>query len=120
MYAPLVGRILVGGFFLWNGIQAVLGLDSTISVFIQNGLPQPTALALLAAGLEVLGGVALVVGFKTRLSAVLLAVYLILISTLVGGASGPVQTQTFLEHMAIIGGLLYICAYGSGGYSLEK
>lgn len=120
-YAPLLGRILVGGFFLWNGIQAVLNLDATIGTFIQTGLPQPTTLALLAAVLEVLGGIALVLGFKTRLSAILLAIYLVLVSGLLmaTGSSSPAQTQTFLGHMAIVGGLLYICAYGSGKYAVE-
>ncbi len=119
-YAPLFGRILVGGFFLWNGIQAVLNLDATVGLFIQSGLPQPAGLAVLAAALEVVGGIALVVGFKTRLSAILLAIYLVLISTLLIKTLDSVQTQTLLEHMAIIGGLLYICAYGSGRYSGER
>ena len=119
-YAPLIGRILVGGFFLWNGIQQLLDLDTTVSVFTQAGLPQPNYLALGATALEIVSAIALVVGFKTRLSAVVLVLYLLLMSVFLITASSPPQTQTFLENMAIVGGLLYICAYGSGIYSLER
>lgn len=119
-YAPLIGRILVGGFFLWNGIQQILNLDTMVDIFTQTGLPQPTYLVLGAAALEIVAAMMLVVGFKTRLSAAVLVLYTLAASVLLIYIPGPGNTQIFLGNMAIVGGLLYICAYGSGAWSTER
>ena len=119
-YAPLIGRILVGGFFLWNGIQQILNFDAMVGIFIQTGLPQPTYLALGAATLEILVAMALIVGFKTRFSAAVLVLYTLVASVMLIYIPGPGNTQIFLANMAVIGGLLYICAYGAGVWSTDK
>lgn len=109
----------MGGFFLWNGIQGVLNFLATTDIFITLGFPQPVAFAAAACAVEVLGGIALVVGYKTRLSAGFLILYSTLVSCITFDISSAVQTQLFLANTAIVGGLLYICAYGAGRFSQD-
>jgi len=110
-YAPLVGRILVGGFFLWSGIQEVLNLPFAVSMLALQGLPQPALLAVLAAAIMIGGGLALVTDFKTRIFALLLVGYLLVSSLTLFGDLTPSHLQLFLHSMAIVGGLLYMAAF---------
>ncbi len=119
LYAPLLGRIMIGGFFLWNGIHQALNVPTTISIFSSIGFPQPIAWALGAISIEVLGGIVLIVGYKSRISASILALYTTA-SILLVGSLGAFQLQLFLANMAVVGGLLYVSTYGSGRWSTDR
>lgn len=119
-YAPLFGRILVGGFFLWNGIQQALNLPAATEIFIALGLPNPVLFATLATAVEVGGGIGLILGFRTRMCAALLAFYVMLASGSFFNTNTAAGMQLFLQNMAILGGLLYITAYGSGKWSTDR
>jgi uncharacterized membrane protein YphA (DoxX/SURF4 family) len=110
-YAPLVGRIFVGGFFLWSGIQEVLNLPFAVSMLALAGAPQPTLLAVSAAAVMIGGGIALVVDFKTRIFALLLIAYLLVSSLSLFTDLTPSHLQLFLQSLAIIGGLLYMASF---------
>ncbi len=119
IFAPLIGRILVGGFFIWNGIETALNFPAAVGSIITTGAPMPVALAVASIAIEVLCGIALVVGFKTSPAALLLALYVIVVAFFYTGfSSGSAQTL-FLQDMAIVGGLLYISAYGSGSWASD-
>jgi putative oxidoreductase len=119
IFAPLIGRILVGGFFIWNGILATLNLSSTVSSMIAVGAPMPTALAIAAIAVEVLCGIALVVGFKTSPAALILALYVVVVAFFYTGFGTSSAQALFLQDMAIVGGLLYISAYGAGSWASD-
>jgi len=119
IFAPLIGRILVGGFFIWNGIVATLNLSSTVSSMIAVGAPMPTALAIAAIAVEVLCGIALVVGFKTSPAALILALYVVVVAFFYTGFGTSSAQALFLQDMAIVGGLLYISAYGAGSWASD-
>lgn len=118
IYAPIIGRILVGGFFLWEGIENALNFPA-MSVFLTSlGLFGTSAwlAALLFVAIEVLGGISLIVGYKLNITALVLALYIVITSPLylLDSALGGVSLQFFLQNMAIVGGLLYISAFGNG------
>ncbi len=92
LYAPIVGRILMGGYFLWSSVGVILNT------------PNLTSLIGAAVLIEALGGIALIVGYKTRLAALILAVFTLVVSF--------TAVQYELNSIAVIGGLLYISAYG--------
>ncbi len=120
LYSPLIGRIFLGGFFLWNGIEEILNFSGTQNIFLAiNNLPYPTIFAILATAIEVLGGIMLIVGLKTRISATVLILYILVTSTLFFSSSTSLTTQLFLENMAVVGGLLYVTAYGAGSWSKD-
>ncbi|MDE1924799.1 MAG: DoxX family protein [Patescibacteria group bacterium] len=110
VFAPIIGRILVGGFFLWNGIAETLNFPSTALLVQTRGLPEPLLIAGLLITIEVLGGIALVVGFKMRQAALILVIFTIAAAFLYSDFSNNLYIQLFLENMAVVGGLLYISA----------
>ncbi len=116
-FAPIVGRILLGGFFLWSGIQKVLNFDSLVGYFGHAGFPQPLYVALFIVVLETLCGIAVVVDIKTKFFAILLAVYLLITSFLFFRISSVIETQLFLENMGLVGGLLILGGLGSSKWS---
>lgn len=113
-YAPLFGRIFLGGFFVWDGVRALLHLPSLVDIFFTANVPEALSVAIFAASISVLGGILLVVDFKPRIMAGVLASYLLIFSVVLFMSSSPLGTQLFLEHMAVVGGLLYVMAFGSG------
>lgn len=118
-FAPIVGRILVGGFFLWSGIEKTLNFTGFVGFFASAGYPQPVAFAIGVLVIEVLGGLALIVDLYTRPFALLLALYVLVSATLSFGAVNATQVQLFLQSMAILGGLLLVVALGRGRYSRD-
>jgi len=117
IFAPLIGRILMGGFFLWNGIEATLNFPNTVVVFANVGSPSPIALALLAIAIEVGCGILLIVGLWSRVAALVLVGFVVATAFMQTGAQTPLAQALFLQDVAIIGGLLYVSAYGAGAWS---
>ena len=109
----------MGGFFIWNGILIALNFTGTVGSIISAGAPVPVTLAIIAVAVEVLCGVGLVVGFKTSAAALLLAIYLVIVAFFYTGFQTGAAQTLFLQDMAIVGGLLYISAYGAGSWATD-
>lgn len=116
IYAPIIGRVLVGGYFLWEGIVNALNFATTVQLLASAGVPAPVVFGVLAVAVEVLGGIALITGFKTSQTALLLAVFSVVTSFLYITLNSPLALSLFLQNMAIVGGLLYISAFGNGAW----
>jgi len=106
-YAPTLGRILVGGYFLWVGIEAAFYFPDAVAQIAALNPAWPVAATLGIIAVEVLGGLALVAGFQTRAAALIMALYAIAAAFLYAPLSGGAGSL-FLSHIAIVGGLLYI------------
>jgi putative oxidoreductase len=120
-WAPLVGRVLIGILFLAAGVQKIMGFAGTAGFIGSTGLPMPEVLAVLAILFEVGGGLSLILGFKARIGALALAVFIIATSLIFHlDFADQMQVTTLMKNMAIVGGLLYILTYGAGGYGLDK
>jgi len=113
-YAPVVGRIFLGGFFLWNGIQAALNLPAAAQIFANHGLSGSLYWALAAIIIEVLGGIGIVAGIWIRSSSLLLAFYLLIQSAFVTNFGSDPELNLFVINLGLIGGLLYVAAFGVG------
>jgi putative oxidoreductase len=117
IFAPLIGRILMGGFFLWNGIEAALNFANTTGTLASAGSPSPVVLAIVTIAIEVGCGILLVVGLWSRVAALILVVFVIGTAFLQTGPQSAVAQALYLQDMAIVGGLLYVSAYGAGVWS---
>jgi putative oxidoreductase len=124
--APLFGRILFSTVFLFSGLTKVMAF-SMMSGFAQaKGMPFPTLMIAGAAALEILGGLALLSGFQTRITAWILFVYLIPTTLIfhnfwtLTGAGQQDALVHFLKNLAIMGGLLIVATFGAGAYSLDN
>ena len=121
----LVARLLLAVLFLPAGIGKITGFAGTVGYISSVGLPMPTVAAALAAAVEVLGGLALVFGFGTRLAALALAFFTLVASFFFHAywnlpeAQQMMQQLMFFKNVAVTGGLLALAAFGAGGWSLD-
>jgi putative oxidoreductase len=114
----LLARILLSILFFVSGIGKITGYASTVAYMTAAGVPG--ALLPLAILTELLVPLALVLGWHSRVAAVLLAGYSILAAWLFHMNFGdPVQAVMFLKNVSIAGGLLLVAANGAGRCSLD-
>lgn len=115
----LFGRLLLGLIFVLSGVFKFSHLMQTAAVMAKAGIPGPMVhpLLYLAAPTELLVGLALVSGFRTRIAALVLFLFLIPV-TLVFHHT-PDQQINFMKNLAIMGGLLIVASQGGGGLSVD-
>jgi len=113
----LAGRILLATIFVHAGLSKIGAYAGTQAYMADAGVPGALLPAVIA--LEVLGGIALVIGYRARLSALLLAVFTVLSALLFHLAPDQMQQLMFLKNLAIAGGLLVLAARGAGAWSLD-
>jgi putative oxidoreductase len=122
----LVGRILLAAIFVISGFNKISGFESVAGYIASKGLPVPQVLAALTIALELGGGILLVVGFKTRIVALLFFLWLIPTTIIfhkfwgIDAAQVQNQMNNFLKNVSIMGGMLLLCAFGPGALSVDK
>ncbi|WP_296403414.1 DoxX family protein [Psychrobacter sp.] len=116
--SALLGRLLLVSIFIYSGIGKITGYAATQGYMESVGVPG--VMLPLVIILEVLGGLAVLFGFKARLAAFLLAGFSIL-SALIFHADFGDQNQAinFMKNLAMAGGFLMIVAHGPGAYSVD-
>jgi putative oxidoreductase len=124
--AALIGRILLALMFVVAGVGKIGGFDGTVGYIASKGLPLPVVLAAGTVALEIVAGVALIVGYKVRWAALALAAFTLLATVIfhaywaMPAEQQMVQQLMFLKNIAVTGGLLMVFALGAGRYSLDK
>jgi putative oxidoreductase len=116
----LIARIFLSLIFLYSGVQKILHISGTQQSMAQRGMPLTGYFLAGAIFVEIFVGLSLLLGFKARWAALILAIYLIP-TTLVFHArfSDQMQIIQFLKNLAIIGGLLMMAAFEGGRISLD-
>ena len=116
----LLGRILLAAIFLLSGFGKLTASSGTAGYFGAMGLPVPTVTAIVVGLIELLGGIAILVGFQTRIAAWVLAIFTIA-TALVAHTGWADQNQMihFLKNVAITGGFLVLASSGPGAYSID-
>ena len=121
----LIGRLLIAALFLPAGLAKLSGFEGTVGYITSVGLPLPTVAAAVALAVEVLGSVALIVGFQTRIAAAVLAVFTVVASVFfhafwaAASEQAFVQQLLFFKNIGVIGGLLVLVSSGAGAWSLD-
>lgn len=122
----LLGRILLATLFLGACISRLTGIAAATAYFTKLGFPMPDVMVWLACLVELVGGVLLILGWHTRRAAWLLILFVAIATAMAhrfwqfDGAQYVNQMNHFLKNLAIIGGLLYITAFGPGAVSLDE
>ena len=125
-FGPLAGRILISAIFLISGYHKIIGFAGVSGMMAKMGMPAPDLLIAGAIACEIGGGLMVLLGWNACWGALLLIVFTIPATLMFHNfwAVGPADYQNQLIHfqknLAMIGGLLYIMAMGSGPYSLKK
>lgn len=116
--AQLTGRVLISAIFIMAGINKIIGYTGTQGYMDSMGVPG--ALLPLVILLEIGGGLAVLVGWQTRIAAFLLAGFTVL-SALIFHASFSDQMQSilFMKNLAMAGGLLFLVAGRRHEWSID-
>jgi putative oxidoreductase len=125
--SPLVpiARLLLALMFVLAGASKFAGLGGTAGYIASKGLPLPMVLAVATAALEVLGGLAIIVGFHARIAAIALALFTLVATFLFHNYwAAPadqqmVQQLMFMKNLSVAGGLLLLFSFGAGGMSFD-
>lgn len=119
--APAFGRVLLAAIFVISGLGKLAAPAATIGYIQSVGLPFATAGLIAAIIVEVGGGLALALGYKTRLVAAVLAAFSIVTGLAFHHAIGD-QNQFIhlLKNFAMAGGLLQVVAFGAGAFSIDS
>lgn len=122
----LVGRLLLAAVFLPAGFSKITGFAGTVGYIGSVGMPMPTVSAVAAIAVEILGGLALVLGFQTRIAALVLAAFTLVASFFFHNfwalpeAQQMMQQLMFFKNIGLVGGLLTLAAWGAGKLSLDS
>jgi putative oxidoreductase len=117
--SQLAGRLLIGVMFALAGWNKIGGYEGTQGYMASMGVPGE--LLPLVIALELIGGLALIVGYRTGLVALALAGFTLLAGIIFhGDFSNQMQSILFMKNLAITGGLLSIAATGAGAWSMDQ
>ncbi len=121
----LIGRILLAILFVPAGFDKIGGFSGMVGYSTSMGLPLPEVGVAVALVIELIGGLALLVGFGTRIAAIALAVFTLVASFYfhaywaLPAEQQMMQQLMFFKNIAITGGLLAFAAFGAGAFSVD-
>ena len=119
VYTMPVGRVLIALIFIMSGMNKIFDYEATAGWMDSMGVPSSLLPGVIA--LEVLGGLAIIVGWQTRWVALALAGFTILSAVIFhNDFSNQNEVGNFMKNIAISGGFLFLFATGGGRWSLDN
>ena len=117
---PAVGRVMISTIFILSGLSKLAAPAMTIGYIQSVGLPLPSVAFGIAAFIEIVGGITLLLGYRTRIAAGVLFLFSLATAVFFHSHFGD-QNQFihFFKNIAIAGGLLHVIAFGVGRVSLD-
>ena len=114
----VLGRILLSIIFLIEGMNKIFNYESTIEYMENFNVPE--YLAIPAIIVEILFPLLLIVGYQTKISALVLAIFTLATALIFHtDFTSQMQLTSFLKNIAITGGFLIIFVNGAGKYSID-
>lgn len=114
-----IGRLLLSMIFIFSGFTKITGYAATQGYMESMGVPG--MLLPLVIAVELLGGIAVLLGFKARLVAILMAGFSIVSALLFHQFwIDESQMNPFMKNIAMAGGFLMIFTHGPGAYSIDN
>ena len=121
-----IGRLCMCAIFIITGVWKFVNFNGVSQEMEAKGFPMVAFFLVTAAIVEILGGLSFLFGYKTRLWAVILMLYLIPVTIIfhdfwnAAEAQKYMQIIEFLKNLTIIGGLWDIIGAGPGRISLDS
>ncbi|MEK9969893.1 MAG: DoxX family protein [Ferrovibrio sp.] len=125
-FGPVIGRILIALLFIPAGISKAGNFAGTVAYIGSKNLPLPQVAAAGTIFVEIVVALALLVGFKARYAALILAVFTVAAALIfhnywaVPDAQKMMQQINFFKNLAIVGGLFFVAAFGAGPLSVDN
>jgi putative oxidoreductase len=119
--APLFARITVGWVFLWSGWGKLSNLPQVIENFVGRGIPLPGVLAPFVSGVEFFGGLSLLLGLLTRISAGALGITMIVaIRSAKWAEVDSLETLLGFDEFEYLALFLWLAIAGPGLLSVDR
>ena len=119
-YLPPIARLLMSSLFIWDGILQLRDPGGTADYLASVGIPVPNVAIWPSIAFHLLSGLAILVGFKIRWTAALLALFCLgtafAVHLPIGDADNMVH---FYKNLVMAGGFLYVVTYGAGVMSID-
>ncbi|WP_146393680.1 DoxX family protein [Allorhodopirellula solitaria] len=123
----VIGRILIATIFLLSAVgNKIPNFNQVCEHMAAAGVPQPKVMLAGAIVFLIAGGLSLIAGYKARIGATLLLVFLVLATYYfhdfwtLEGAERQTQMIQFMKNLALMGTMLFVIANGSGAFSLDN
>ncbi|USN92020.1 MAG: DoxX family protein [Candidatus Nomurabacteria bacterium] len=110
------GRMLIGLLFVLSGIFMLMNTTGTISYFVNVGVPLAEFTIWLVILVKVVCGGAIIIGKRVGLASAILIGFTVLASII---GHSTIMDPGLLKNFAVIGGLLYLMAFGPGGTNIK-
>ena len=118
-FAAPTGRLLLAMMFLMSGLSKIGNYAGTQGYMEAMGVPG--ALLPLAIALEALGGLAIILGWQTKIVSVALAGFCVVSAVIFhNDFSNQSEMISFMKNVTIAGGFLLLVAHGPGAYALDN
>lgn len=125
-WSPLMGRVLISLIFLMSGLGKAFQFDAQVGYAASQGVPMAAAAIAISAGIEIAASLMIILGYKARLGAAVLFLWMIPVSFMMHAfwaITDPMgmqmQMAMFMKNLAMMGAMLLIVAFGSGPKSLK-
>jgi putative oxidoreductase len=116
----LIGRILLSAIFILAGFGKLTDIAGTAGYFAMYNLPGGSAAAVVAGLIELVGGIAILIGFQTRIAAWVLAAFSVATAFIAHmDWADMMQMIHFQKNLAMAGGFLVLATYGAGALSVD-
>jgi putative oxidoreductase len=124
-WIDLLGRALLSFMFILSGVMKIPGWDQTLAYMASQGVPWTPIFLAAAIAIEVIVGLAILLGFRTRIAATVMFLYLLPVTLVMHAfwtappGESLTQMQHFLKNLTIMGGLLVLAVNGARRFSMD-
>jgi putative oxidoreductase len=120
-YLPVLARVLMSSLFIWDGVLQLRDPAQIVTYLASLNIPLPNIAVWVSIAIHLLGGLAILIGFKTRWAAAVLL--LLCLGTAFGihlPAGDMANMINFYKNLVMAGGFLYVIAFGAGAVSADE
>ncbi|MDP3138293.1 MAG: DoxX family protein [Burkholderiaceae bacterium] len=120
-----LARLLIAQIFFVSALLKLSAFAGTVGFMASKGVPLPDVLLVLTIAIELVGSLAILLGWKTRWAALLLVLWMVPVTLVfhrfwgVDAAQVMPQATHFMKNLCIMGGLLALYVHGGGAMSLD-
>jgi putative oxidoreductase len=120
-WITLLGRVLMAAIFIQAGINKAMTPTVTMASFARLSLPIPGAVYAVTLLIEIGVGIAFLVGWKARWSALILAIWCLATAYVAHyHPDDRGQMIHFMKNLCMAGGFLQVMAWGAGRFSVDR
>ena len=115
----VIARVFLGHIFVLAGVSKISGYEATAGWM--NAMGVSGELLPVVIALEIIGGLAIIVGYQTKWAAIALAGFSVIAAAIFhNNFADQIQMILFMKNFAIAGGFILLAIHGAGAYSLDK